>query len=266
MNKTVILNLDARGDGSGVVALTINRPEHHNAFDGRLISELLEALDQVENNPDARVLILNAEGKTFSAGADLNWMRRMAELSDKENKSDTIKLAALMQKLNYLRIPTIAQVQGAAYGGGVGLVACCDMAIATTKAAFCLSEVRFGLIPAIISPYVIAAIGQSAARRYFITAEHFDAVQALQLGLIHEVVKDKDMTPFVDSLINNILQGGPKAQIEAKKLIFAVSAKAITDVVIGDTAKRISSVRSSAEARERINAFLQKRSAIQKKD
>ncbi len=155
-------------DPQGVVTLSINRPEIHNAFDDALIAELITTLDSVADDPEARVLILRSEGKSFSAGADLRWMRRMADYTAEENKADAMELAALMKKLNTLKIPTIARVQGAAFGGGVGLVACCDIAVGSTKALFCLSEVRLGLMPAVISPYVVAAMGERASRTIFL--------------------------------------------------------------------------------------------------
>src|SRR6185369_4470029 len=172
-------------DNSGVAVLTMNRPELHNAFDDTFITGLTAKLRDLEDDPDVRVVILAASGKSFSAGADLNWMRRMADYSREQNLADAEALAELMRTLDTLSKPTIALVHGAAYGGGVGLVACCDIAIATVRAAFCLSEVKLGLIPAVISPYVVAAIGPRAARRYFQSAEIFNAVEAHRLGLVH---------------------------------------------------------------------------------
>lgn len=269
-HKTLILNSDTRGDGSGIVTLTINRPEYHNAFDDVLIAEMIDALDSIEKDSSARLLVLRSEGGSFSAGADLNWMSRMANYSYEENKADAVQLASLMQKLNQLSKSTIAIVQGAAFGGGVGLVSCCDIAIASTKAVFCLSEVRLGLIPAVISPYVIAAIGQRAARRYFATAERFDAQQALRLGLVHEVVEGSvegtEMEIIINDLIDNILRGGPKAQSEAKEMVLSVSGKNITESLIEETTKRITSVRCSDEAKEGMKAFLEKRSPDWKRE
>ena len=252
------LTLDS--DSRGVVTLTINRPEIHNAFDHVLITELIEALDSVANDSEARVLILRSEGKSFSAGADLRWMRRMADYSAEENKADAMQLATLMKKLNTLSKPTIARVQGAAFGGGVGLVACCDIAVASTKALFCLSEVRLGLIPAVISPYVVAAIGERAARRYFLTAERFNVDEALRLDLVHEVVEESELDSSIEEITKNLLKGGGCALTAAKDLIFAVSVKSTTDVLIEDTADRITAARSSAEGKEGLNAFLEKRS------
>lgn len=254
--NSVVLDLDERG----VASLCINRPEIHNAFDDQLIQRLLQALEVVEADPNARVLVLRSEGKSFSAGADLRWMRRMADYSTDENRADAMELAELMKRLNGFSKPTIARVQGAAFGGGVGLVACCDMAIGTAAARFCLSEVRLGLIPAVISPYVVAAIGERAARRYFQTAERFDAQEAQRIGLLHEVVEEAELDSSIDRLIDNLLKGGPKALAAAKDLVFAVAHQPTTDAVIEDTAERITAARASDEGREGLNAFLEKRS------
>lgn len=253
--NTIILAVDERG----VATLTINRPEIHNAFDDTLIQRLIQALESVEVDPKVRVVVLRSEGKSFSAGADLNWMRRMADYSEDENLADARMLAKLMERLNNLTKPTIAQVQGAAFGGGVGLVACCDIAVAVQGAKFCLSEVRLGLIPAVISPYVIAAMGERAARRYFLTAERFDAAEALRLGLLHAVVQEDQLQSQVDALIDELLKGGPDSQAAAKSLIFAVSHQPASAAVIEDTAKRITAARASDEGKEGLNAFLNKR-------
>lgn len=254
-DNTVILAADERG----VATLTINRPEIHNAFDDALIQRLIQALESVEVDPKVRVLVLRSEGKSFSAGADLNWMRRMADYSEDENLADARMLAKLMERLNNLSKPTIARVQGAAFGGGVGLVACCDMAVAADEAKFSLSEVRLGLIPAVISPYVIAAMGERAARRYFLTAERFDAAEAYRLGLVHAVVPAEQLQSRVDGLIDELLKGGPAALAAAKSLIFAVSRQPTGEAVVEDTAKRITATRASEEGREGLNAFLNKR-------
>lgn len=256
-NSAVVLTNDDRG----VATLTINRPEIHNAFDDELIAALIETLKQVEADDSVRVLVLSSEGKSFSAGADLRWMRRMADYTPAENKADAMQLAALMETLNHLAKPTIARVQGAAFGGGVGLVACCDIAIASSKALFCLSEVRLGLIPAVISPYVVAAMGERASRRYFMTAERFDAQEALRTELVHEVVEADQLDNAIDAVIAQLLNGGPAAQAAAKSLIFAVSRQPTTDAVIEDTADRITAARASDEGKEGLNAFLEKRSS-----
>ncbi|MBC7963936.1 MAG: enoyl-CoA hydratase/isomerase family protein, partial [Steroidobacteraceae bacterium] len=214
--ETILAVIDERG----VVTLTMNRPELHNAFDDRLIATLTDALRQLAADPAVRVLLLAASGKSFSAGADLNWMRRMADYSHEQNLADAAALAELMRTLDSLPKPTIALVQGAAYGGGVGLAACCDIVLATARASFCLSEVRLGLIPAVISPYVVAAIGSRAARRYFLTAETFDALEAQRIGLVHEVVADQDeLTVVAERLTVQLLKNGPAALSAAKSLL-----------------------------------------------
>lgn len=254
-DDTVVLERDERG----VATLTINRPQVHNAFDDELIVRLLHTLEAVEADPGVRLLILRAEGKNFSAGADLNWMRRMADYSPEENLADAEQLARLMERLNHLNKPTIARVQGLAFGGGVGLVACCDMAVAADNAGFALSETRLGLIPAVISPYVIAAIGERAARRYMLTAERFDAAEAQRIGLVHEAVPEDVLDEALERLVSSLLLCGPNALSAAKSLIFAVSRKPTTDTVRRDTAERITRVRASDEGREGVSAFLQKR-------
>lgn len=255
--NSVILELDRHG----IASLIINRPEIHNAFDDQLITRLLQAFEAVEADPKVRALVLRSEGKSFSAGADLRWMRRMADYSKKENRADAMQLAALMEQLNNLNKPTIARVQGATFGGGVGLVACCDMAVASENAIFSLSEVRLGLIPAVISPYVISAIGERQARRYFQTAERFTAAEAHRIGLVHEVVSGEALDETIDGLLDNLLKGGPAALAAAKSLIFSVSHKPLTAALIKDTAERITVTRASKEGREGLNAFLEKRLA-----
>lgn len=257
MNDTLLLEIDS----NGIARLTINRPDIHNAFDDVLIAELTETLQGIDRNPDIRVLVLQSAGKSFSAGADLRWMRRMAGYTSEENKADSLKLAGLMQVLNTLRKPTIARVHGAAFGGGVGLVACCDIAIASERALFCLSEVRLGLIPAAISPYVVAAIGERAARRYFLTAERFDAQLALRLNLVHEVVDGDVLDDTINTICEALLKGGPSAISAAKDLIFAVASAPVDGALIDDTAQRITDARASDEGKEGVTAFLEKRTA-----
>src|SRR5689334_4759916 len=179
-------------DDAGRATLTMNRPELHNAFDDAFIAAMTGELKRLDRDERVRVVLLAGSGKSFSAGADLGWMRRMANYTREENLADAMALAGLMQTLNGLGKPTIALVHGAVYGGGVGLVACCDMALASKQASFCLSEVRLGLIPAVISPYLIAAMGKRACRRYFLSAEPFDAEESCRLGLVHEVAEDGD--------------------------------------------------------------------------
>ena len=240
-----------------VARLILNRPERHNAFDEALIEELTQAIDEAENDPSVRVLVLAANGKSFSAGADLDWMRRMAAYSEEENLADANRLALLLQRLNFIPKPTVAAVQGAALGGGVGLVATCDIAIGTSQAVFGLTEVRIGLIPATIGPYVVQAIGERAARRYFLTGERFGAATARELGLLHEVVEDLEVA--VARHVEALLLGGPEALAATKKLIRRVGRGPINAAMIEDTAARIARARAGGEAREGIAAFFEKR-------
>ena len=254
--STILTHRDERG----VATLTMNRSELHNAFDDLLIAELTAELKRLESDESIRVVILAGSGKSFSAGADLSWMRRMAGYSREENLADAGWLAELMKTLNFLKKPTIALVQGAAYGGGVGLVACCDIVIAARRATFCLSEVKLGIMPAVISPYVVEAIGARAARRYFQTAESFDAVEAHRLGLVHELVEDGDeLLAVADRITSTLLKNGPRAMAEAKELVPFVSRGPVDDQMIAGTAERIARVRASAEGKEGVSAFLEKR-------
>lgn len=246
-------------DELGRATLTLNRPEVHNAFDDALIAEMTATLKQLAADPQVRLVILAATGKSFSAGADLGWMRRMADYSHAENLADAMALAELMRTLNELPKPTLALVQGAAFGGGVGLVAACDIVLAAPGAKFCLSEVKLGLIPAVISPYVVAAIGARAARRYSISAERFDAERALQLGLVHEIVPAEALATEADQLSRLLLQNGPQAMAAAKRLVADISQSPLNAELVADTAERISVTRASEEGREGLSAFLEKR-------
>jgi methylglutaconyl-CoA hydratase len=242
--------------------ITMNRPERHNAFDDAIIAELTESLRSMEAEDGIRVVVLSGAGPSYSAGADLAWMKRMSGFSREENQRDAMGLAALMRTLAHLRKPTIARVHGPAYGGGVGLVACCDIAIGTHRATFALTEAKLGLTPAVISPYVVAAIGQRAARRFFITGERFEAAEAWRLGLLHDIApSEAEMDEKIALIMDTLLLGGPLAQREAKDLIRAVAGKPVTSELIQDTAERIARLRSSAEGREGISAFLEKRRA-----
>ncbi|MFT5722451.1 MAG: methylglutaconyl-CoA hydratase [Motiliproteus sp.] len=254
--QQVLFNTDSRG----IATLTLNRPEVHNAFDDQVIDSLIQHLEYVADDPAVRVLVLRSEGKNFSAGADLNWMRRMAGNSHQENLVDARGLALLMRCLNDLPKPTIALVQGAAYGGAVGLAACCDLVVATQASQFCLSEVRIGLVPAVISPYVVRAIGERQARRYFLTAEAFSATQAQNWGLVHELVEThEDLDAAKEALIKKLLNNSPCAIEAAKALITTVSSKSITADLIEATAICIADIRISAEGQEGLSAFLEKR-------
>ena len=242
--------------------VTLNRPERHNAFDDALIAEMTEALRSMEAEDAVRVVVISGAGPSFSAGADLNWMKRLSGFSKEENVRDAMGLAALMRTLAHLRKPTIARVHGPAYGGGVGLVACCDIAIGTHRASFALSEGKLGLTPSVISPYVVAAIGQRAARRFFLTAEKFEAAEAWRLGLLHDLApSEAQMDEKIGEVVEALLACGPVAQREAKELIRAVALKPVTSELIQDTAERIARLRSSPEGREGISAFLEKRRA-----
>lgn len=247
----------------GVATITLNHPERHNAFDDRLIADLTAAFIQVGADPTVRVVMLAAAGASFSAGADLGWMRRMADYSDAENLRDAEALATLMQTIAQCPKPVVALVQGAAIGGGVGLVAACDIAIASEKAQFCLSEVRLGLIPAVISPYVLAAMGERACRRYFLTAERFDAAVARTLGLIHKVVPADRLWSAGESFAATLRQNGPAAMAAAKALIRGVQHPAPEHsnphAIAAWTARQIADIRASAEGREGVQAFLEKR-------
>ncbi|MBK6334469.1 MAG: enoyl-CoA hydratase/isomerase family protein [Betaproteobacteria bacterium] len=246
-------------DGVAVVALA--RPEVHNAFDEVLIAELTATLKALDADAAVRVVVLAGQGRSFCAGADLGWMQRMAGYSHAENLADAGALAAMLATLDRMGKPTIARVHGAAYGGGVGLVACCDIAVAAEEATFALSEVKLGLIPATIGPYVVAAIGARQARRYFLTAERFTAAEALRIGLVHDVVPADAVDRRVAALIAALRAAGPRAQAEAKALVRAVSARPVDDAVIADTVARIAAVRASAEGREGVAAFLERRPA-----
>ena len=242
-----------------VARITMALPAIHNAFDDVLIANLGRMLVQVGNDDSVRVVVLAGEGKSFSAGADLGWMQRMADYSDAENLEDARQLAEVMRLLNELPKPTIARVHGAAIGGGVGLVAACDIALASPRALFCLSEVRLGLIPSVISPYVVEAIGPRAARRYFQTAERFDAETACALGLVHEVVPEADLDIRLDAYLDMLRQNGPKAMAASKDLIRHVQAGDIDAAMIDDTAMRIAEIRATDEGREGVASFLEKR-------
>jgi len=255
MYQNILTEIDA-----GVGIITLNRPERHNAFDDALIGELSAAIDFMAVEPAVRVLVISSVGKSFCAGADLNWMKRAAGYSSEENLRDSRALAEMLRRLAQCPKPTIARIQGPAYGGGVGLVACCDVAIATFDAAFALTEVKLGIIPAVISPHVIAAIGERYARRYMLTAERFSAAEAYRIGLLHEIVADDTaLDEAVGEIVDTLLNNGPRALAECKELVAAVAWKPLSPDVIEDTAQRITRLRASAEGREGMTAFLEKR-------
>ncbi|MDG2500811.1 MAG: enoyl-CoA hydratase/isomerase family protein [Porticoccaceae bacterium] len=246
-------------DTLGVARVTLNNPEKHNAFDDQIIAQLTEAFGAVALNPDVRVMILRSNGKSFSAGADLSWMKRMASYSYAENLQDAQALALMLKTLNNMPQPTIARVQGAAFGGAVGLVSCCDMAVAARSATFSLSEAKIGLVPATISPYVIAAMGERAARRYFMTAEHFNAQAANNIGLLSEVIDAEHLDDQVNIFVDALLANGPEAVKAAKRLVFDVSGRAIDQNLIDHTCEVIAGIRVSEQGQEGLNAFLEKR-------
>lgn len=246
-------------DGRGVVRLTLNKPDIRNAFDGTLINDLTAKLEELAADESTRVLVLTGAGEAFSAGAELSWMRASGDQGDHENFQDALRLAELMRRLDDMPMPTVARINGAAMGGGVGLTACCDMAVAAEDAIFALSEVKLGIIPGAISPYVLRAIGPHFARRYFLTGERFDAATARSIGLVHEVVPADKLDATVDALLEELLAAGPKAVRAAKDLIAHVALKEIDDLLIRDTAQRIARQRAGDEAKEGLGAFLEKR-------
>lgn len=249
-----------RVDERGVATVTLDNPDKHNAFDDAIIAQLSAAFQALDGKPEVRVMVLASSGRNFSAGGDLNWMKRMAAYSHEENLADSRALAEMLRRLNSMRMPTIARVQGVAFGGAVGLVSCCDMAVASASAAFSLSEVRIGLMPATISPYVVAAIGARAARRYFTTAERFSAEQAQAMGLVSELVaEDSELDTAVDSLVAAILANSPAAVAASKQLIGDVTGRPVDAQMIELTCQRIADIRASAEGQEGLTAFLEKR-------
>ncbi len=256
-SETVQTSIDERG----VARVTLNNPHKHNAFDDQIINALTNSFQQLAGNDDVRVLVLASNGKNFSAGADLNWMKRMAQYSLEENRTDANALANMLKALNFFPKPTIARVQGAAFGGAVGLVSCCDMAIAASRSSFCLSEVKIGLVPATISPYVIKAIGQRAARRYFMTAERFNARQAQALNLVSEVVDAGELDQTLEQMIQQLLLNSPAAVSATKQLIFDVSEREIDDKLIELTSECIATIRVSSEGQAGLGAFLNKTTA-----
>src|SRR5574343_558141 len=242
-----------------VATIWMNRPELHNAFDETLITELIAVCMAFDDDADVRVVVLAGRGKSFSVGADLNWMKRAANNGLDDNLNDARALAHMLRTLAEMNKPTIARVQGAALGGGMGLASACDIAIASTKAVFATSEVKFGIIPSAISPYVLRAIGARQATRYFQSAERIDAVRAREIGLVHEAVEPDQRDAKVGEIVATLLQGGPLPQAAAKDLIRAVDNQPINDNVVEDTAHRIAHLRATPEAREGISAFLDKR-------
>ncbi|GAB3792740.1 enoyl-CoA hydratase-related protein [Dyella agri] len=248
-------------DRAGVRTLTMHRPEVHNAFDDALIAELTAAIEAAGRDPAVRALVLTGSGASFSAGADLNWMRGMARASEQENRDDSLRLARLMRSLQFCPKPTLARVNGAAYGGGVGLVACCDIAIGADGAKFGLTEVKLGLVPAAISPYVVAAIGLRQARKLFLTGEVFDAFDAQRIGLLHQAVASEALDDTVSSTLKQLAKAGPEAQRQAKQLAFRMGGldERAAEQLDRDNAALIARLRVSPEGQEGLTAFLDKR-------
>ena len=256
MYETLVI--ETRGP---VATVWLNRPEVHNAFNAKVIEELTAAFARLDADAQVRVVVLAGRGKSFSAGADLNWMKAAGAASFEENLEDARRLARMLWQIAHMGKPTIARVHGAALGGGMGLACACDLCIASQRAVFATSEVRFGIIPSAISPYVIRAIGVRQAKRYFQSAERIDATRAFALGLAHEVVEEEALDAKIDEVVQALLSGGPKAQAAAKELIDAVADRPLSEAVLEDTAQRIARLRATDEAREGLSAFLEKRPA-----
>jgi methylglutaconyl-CoA hydratase len=252
--------LEIERDG-GVAKVWMNRPDVHNAFNAQLIADLTAACRALDADDSVRVVVLGGRGKSFSAGADLNWMKAAGEAGEAENFADAMRLAGMLRTLSEMSKPTIARVHGAALGGGMGLASACDICVATERGLFATSEVKFGIIPSAISPYVLRAIGERQAYRYFQTAERINAARAAELGLVHELVDSEQLDAKVSQIVASLLEGGPKSQGAAKELIRAVANRPVDDALVEDTARRIARLRVTPEAREGLDAFLSKRPA-----
>jgi len=246
-------------DTRGVATLTLNRPERHNAFDDVLVAKLTVALQALGGQAEVRALVICGAGKSFSAGGEIDWLKRMGAASREDNLADAEALASLFFTLDRFPKPTVAYVHGAAFGGGVGLAACCDIAIATERASFCLSEARLGIIPAAIGPYVLRAIGARATRRYMLTAEVFSAQTAKDIGLVHEAVSEAEGPALREKIVEALLSCAPGAQAQVKSLLAFCEARAIDEALAHETARRLSELRASDEGREGLSAFIEKR-------
>ncbi|MFG5779939.1 enoyl-CoA hydratase/isomerase family protein [Comamonas sp. J-3] len=254
--KSPFLTVEATGS---VATITLTQPDVRNAFSDAVIADITRAFEFVGAQEAVRAVVLAAEGPAFCAGANLNWMRAMADYTREENLVDAGKLAEMLRVIYECPKPTIARVQGDVYAGGMGLVACCDMAVAANNAGFCLSEVKIGLIPATISPYVIRAMGPRASHRYFLTGERFDAAEALRIGFVHQVVEGDALDAAVDGLLKHLLSAGPAAVRACKKLVLDVAEREINASLIQSTVEGIADIRASAEGKEGVQAFLNKR-------
>lgn len=251
--------LDIRRPTPHVAEVWLNRPEVRNAFNDGVVAELTAAFDQLGSDPDLRAIVLGGHGKAFCAGADLAWMRAMARYSWDENQADAARLAHMLWTVYRCPVPVVGRIQGDCYAGGVGLAAVCDVLVAAEGVNFCLSEARLGLLPATIAPYVVKALGEQASRRYFTTAERFDAAQARALGLVHEVVVVELLDARVAEIVAALVANGPLAVRACKRLVQDVAGRPIDAAMREDTARRIADIRSSAEGREGVQAFLDKR-------
>jgi methylglutaconyl-CoA hydratase len=243
----------------GIATVTLNRPELRNAFDDALVAELATAFKVLDDDEAVRAVVLAGNGPAFCAGGDLNWMKRMAGYSYEQNLHDAMGLALMLQTIDRMKKPTVARVHGPAFAGGVGLVAACDIALGTPQAKFCLSEAKLGLSPATISPYVVRAIGERAARRYFLSAEVFDAEEAYRIGLLSGLVPAESLDGAIEALLAQLLACGREALAKIKDLIRTVAAAPIDDSLIADTARRIAEIRASPEGREGVASYLEKR-------
>jgi methylglutaconyl-CoA hydratase len=259
LTMTNFTTVELEKDPRGFATLWLNRPEKNNAFNAEMIRELILALDTVGEDKSLRFLLLRGRGKHFSAGADLAWMQHAATLDYNANLSDARELAELMYNLHGLKIPTLAVIQGAAFGGAVGLASCCDMAIGADDALFSLSEVRIGLAPAVISPFVVQAIGERAAKRYALTAERFDGQRARELGLLAESYPAADLESQVEAWVANLLQNSPQAMRASKDLLREVGSGELSPALRRYTENAIARLRVSAEGQEGLRAFLEKR-------
>jgi len=254
MPSTLKINITHR---VGVVWMT--RAEVRNAFNETTIAELTETFRTLGADPEVRMIVLAAEGPAFCAGADLDWMRRMSQYSHDENRADAMKLATMLRTIHECPKPVIARIHGPAFAGGVGLLAACDIAIASLNAEFCLTETKLGLIPATIAPYVMRAIGANQARRYFLTAEKFDSGEAYRIGLVHNIVPLEQLDATINELLGTLMLTSAEAVTEAKRLVRDLAFRPIDDALVADTAERIAAIRQSADGREGIASFLEKR-------
>ncbi len=243
----------------GVALIWLNRPEKRNAMDDRMIGELADAFACAVDDDDVRTILLAGRGEAFCAGADLQWMKRARDFTPEEAREDSARLARLLRTIHESPKPTVARVHGAAFAGGMGLVAACDIAVAGTEATFCLSEVKLGLIPSVISPYVLRAIGEHRARRYFLTAEVFDAAEAYRIGFVHDIVQAPELDGAINVVLGQLALGGPRALAQAKRLIGDVAGRPIDDALLDDTAARIAEIRASDEGQEGIASFFERR-------